>query len=315
MRFMLRLSLAALAVASLTASGVADRVDSEYRRLEEQLKRISTDDAQLQSARNDLNRGAQAAGAEYRLYRLRDAFVSVERLRYFVDHKSALKSHDTFQDLWAKERSRFEKRPDNDRGTVLERALAQSSATRAERLFRASLAYSKATNPTNGVYYLGEASANLAFRDFVRGLEGDQTERTPSASQLASALNSLEAAMLQFFGEHVGAPDAIPVSARLKEARELLADGRIEGATLMAVEAEVVLADRGGPDVSTATSATPPAGSMSSLLTQWTATVPAEKKKARGKAMTFYASLFSPSKQAVATRPQVTVTLVRWPYT
>src|SRR5438045_1115659 len=176
---------AALAIAALTQSPV----DAQYRRLDEQLRRLTTAgvpkelEPELQSARDALKRGTDASGAEYRLYRLRDAFVTIERLQYVVDH-----SKDDLQELWNREKPRFEKHP-ADRGTALERALEQSCATRAERYFAASLTYAKAPTPFFGLVYLGDASANLAFRAFLR--DGGASGKVPSAGQLASALHDL----------------------------------------------------------------------------------------------------------------------------
>ena len=304
--------LAAIALAAVTTSPV----DAEYLRLDEQLKKLTTTGVrkelapELQSARDALNRGANASGAEYRLYRLRDAFVTVERIEYVVDHWQ-----DDLQTLWNHEKPRFDKH-ETDRGSALERALAQSSATRADRYFEASLSYSKATNPLNGLYYLGEASANREFREFVRDLGSGAAEKTPTASQIASTLDALEIATLDFFSTRITTPDAIPVSARLKEARELLRAGRNEGAMLMAIEANIVLMDRGGAMPMKADSSTAPAGSMSSLLTEWVSneTQP-ERKTTREKAIAFYAGIFSPTQPVAAAKPQVVVTLVRWPYT
>ena len=319
MRPIARVLLAALAVASFTASAPDSAIDIEYRRLDEQLKSLTNVpkdfEPEMQSARDALNRVAHTEGFEYRLYRLRDAFVIVERLRYFVAHDSAAKSSDALRALWSKERPRFETLGRDRRGTVLERALAQSSATRAERYFQASVSYAKPTNATNGVYYLAEASANLGFRDFVRSIAKPSAEQPARASGIASSLDTLETATLQFFSTHLTAPDASPVSVRMKEARELLAQGRIEGAMLMAIEADIVLSDRGGPDVLTPAAA-PRAGSMSSLLTEWAANEPqADQKKSREKAMAFYAALFAPANSVATSKPSVTVTLVRWPYT
>jgi hypothetical protein len=320
---MLRLIAAALAAALFTASAPQPAVDAEYQRLDATLKSLAAAslpkdlEPEMQGARDALNRVAHAEGAEYRLYRLRDAFVTVERLRYFVDHNSATKSADAFRSLWSKERPRFEKLGVDQRGTVLERALAQSAATRAERLFEASAAYAKATTPSNGVYYIADASANLGFRDFVRHMATESNEKIASASGIASSLDALETATLQFFSTREAAPDAIPVSVRMKEARELLADRRLEGAMLLAIEADIVLTDRGGPEVLTSTTASPRAGSMASLLTEWAANEQQpDRKKSREKAMTFYAGLFAPAAKSVASsKPAVTVTLVRWPYT
>ena len=300
----------AFAVALATSS-----VDTEYIRLDEQLKILSSKSLPkeiapaLESARDALKRGADATGSEYRLYRLRDAFVNIKRLQYVVDH-----SKDDLQQLWNREKPRFAKRG-TDRGTALERALAQSCATRAERYFNASLTYAKATTPLYGLAYLGDASANLAFRDFVRGLGEHAAEKTPTAGQIASTLDALDKATLEFFSTRVTTPDAIPVSARLKEAHELVNAGRNEGAMLMAIEASIVLADRGG-SMAVNGSATAPEGSMSSLLAEWPANEQQpDRKKNREKAMTFYAGLFSAAETVAAAKPQVVVTLVRWPYT
>ena len=309
--------LVALALTLLSALP-PERIDAEYRRLDAQLTSIDPKSLpkefapEVKNVRDLLDRFVKAEGAEYRLYRLRDAFVSVERLRYVANHP--VQSEEAFEKLWTKERPRLDKK--TPRGSALERALAQSAATRAERYYPASIAYAKATNPQMGLFYLADAISNLEFRDFVDSLDSAPSEKPPTAKQVGASLDALESATIGYFSAHVAAADANPVSARLKEARELLAAGRVEGAMLLAIEADLVLADRGGPQVADGGGMTTPSGSFSSLLTQWVSNEPMpDRKKTREKAMAFYAGFFSTTPQAAFVKPKVTVTLVRWPYT
>ena len=311
----------------LTASKAAPdgaALQREIDRLDAALKAIPAADLpnEVQGAiepnRQLLDRARKASSPEYRLYRLRDAFVGVETLAFVAREKASSESVDAFARLWSARRARFEAKPARPRGTLLQRALMESASTRAERLFRASLPYSKASAPWSGVYYLGEAEANLRFREFVQSIAAGDGEKSPSLAALAAALDSVERDTLQFFAGDVTNQAVIPVSARLKEARELLDAHRLDGAALLLVEARLALTRRGGkasgglenpPYVSHGTS-------IAALLESWADDEPSPmKEKIRSDVVPFYASLLLPAAAARKAPAAVTVTLVRWPYT
>ncbi|HYC89744.1 MAG TPA: hypothetical protein VEO54_11075 [Thermoanaerobaculia bacterium] len=308
----------------LAASAVAqERVEREIARLEQTLKSVEAapDDlpkdvhSLFEAHRAALERARKALSPEYRLYRLRDAFVGIETLAFLAREKGSAASVDTFERLWKTHAARFEAQPPAARGTLLQRALVESAVTRAGRLYRASLPYAKAAAPWSGVYYLGEAEGNLRFRDFVQSLAAAETEKAPSRERVTSMLEALERDTLAFFGADVTNQNVVPVSVRLKETRELLDAGRTAGATLLLVEARAALSRRGGPR-GTYPAATP-TGSMAALLEAWASDEqPPMNDALRDDVVPFYGALFTAG--GTAPRPKtahVTVTLVRWPYT
>jgi hypothetical protein len=308
------------AAASLAAQDV---VEHEIARLERTLKAVEAASGDLpkdvhplfESHRAALERARKASSPEYRLYRLRDAFVGIDTLAFLAKEKSSGASVDAFERLWKKNAARFDAKPPAARGTILQRGLVESASTRAGRLFRASRPYAKSSAPWSGVYYLGEAEANLRFRDFVLSHAGVQTENAPSRAQLAAMLDSLEGHTLAFFGTDVTNQNVVPVSVRLKETRELLDAGRMAGATLLLVEARAALSRRGGPrGVHPETKAR--RGSIVSVLEAWAADEQAPMDaKLRDEVVPFYAALFAAEGVPKPRAAQVTVTLVRWPYT
>lgn len=299
------------------------RITAEIARLEQTLKAVESaelpKDVQglFAAYRDALDRAKRATSPEYQLYRLRDPFVGIETLAFLAKEKSAAESVERFRELWLARRARFEAKLPQARGTQLQRGLAESAATRAERLFHASLPYAKASAPWSGVYYLGEAEANLRFRELVLSLASKDTEKTPSRARLAAMAETLERDTLAFFGGDVTNQAVVPVSVRLKEGRELLDAGRLDGATLLLVEGRAALSRRGGPRGSYPPDAKAPAGSIVSVLEAWAGDEQAPMSDAlRSEVVPFYGALFAAGPPPTA-RPaaKVTVTLVRWPYT
>lgn len=225
-----------------------------------------------------------------RLYRFRGAYLGAEIFTYMGEHKEAAGSLDAFEKLWKAEAPRFaDLRAAGS--TPLQRALTETAANRAEKVYRASLAYAKVDTPHSGLYYLAEAEANRRFGAFVASLPvaaiGDAN---PDANKVRAAADALEAETLAFFGKDRANREAIAVSARLKEARELLDRGSLHGAQLGLAETRLELVRR---------SADPKAAGPAddAQLAQWltASALPAPAGK-RDKA-------------------PVTVSLVRWPYT
>ncbi len=317
-------SILLIASVAFACSAAPSKIDPEIARLEGVLKAVEASSADLpkdvhslfEAHRAALERAKKAASPEYRIYRLRDPFVGVETLAFLAKEKGSAESVARFEQLWNASRARFDAKPPRVRGSLVERALAESSATRAGRLYRASLPYAKASAPWSGVYYLGEAEGNLRFRDFVLSLATDDSEKAPGGERIASMLQSLERDTLAFFGADVTNQAAVPVSVRLKEARELLDAGRLDGATLLAVEARAALSRRGGPRGTYPPQAASRTGSIVSLLQAWAEDEQAPMNEAlRLEVVPFYGAMFSAEPAKAAGASQVTVTLVRWPYT
>jgi hypothetical protein len=322
-----RLAAFALVVSVTMAcdAGQAARVDKEIARLEAALKSVEAASADLpkdvhplfEIHRAALDRARKASAPEYRLYRLRDPFVGIETLAFLLVERSSGTTVANFEKLWRGSGGRFEAKPPDARGSLLERALIESSATRAGRLYRASLPYAKASAPWSGVYYLGEAEGNLRFRDFVLSIASEDVEKTPARERLAAMLEDLERDTLSFFGNDVTNQQVVPVSVRLKETHELLDAGQVEGATLMLVEARAALSRRGGPRGKNVASAKPHAESLAAVLEAWAGDEQAPMSDAlRKEVVPFYGALFAAAPRQTRTRAaQITVTLIRWPYT
>ena len=202
------------------------------------------------------------------LYRLRDAHVLTEILSWVATHRADYARLENFTALWEREKSRFERTRPSTIPHAVQNALSEAARNRAEKLFRASLPYAKVSSPFSGVYYLGEASANLSFAKFVESLRPMTDEsriRRATLPALASAAEQLETETLAFFANDPTARTAIPTSAKLKEARELITAGAIDGATLTLLETRLELARRQNDTTSTTTAPLEPNDSMSAL--------------------------------------------------
>jgi hypothetical protein len=319
----MRIAAVASLVFACAAFAEESRVDREIARLEETLKAVKPADLPedmrpgLEVYAKALDRAKRATPFEYRLYRLRDPFVGIETLAFVAREKQAHDSIDAFQALWEKSRVRFEMREPKGKGTLLERGLIESAVTRAKRLYDASLPYAKASKPWSGVYYLGEAEANLRFREVLEAAAAESEEPSPARARVATMLDELEQLTLKFFAADVTNQNLIAVSVRLKEARELLAANRVDGAMLLAVEARAALSRRGGPK-GTYPEPAMREGSVASFLEGWAGDEEAPMKDAlRSEVAPFFQAMFAgDAKARPASKPaEVTVTLVRWPYT
>lgn len=326
----LRSLLAIAGIAAALGCGAApspaqsdDKVAREIARLESALVELEAADLPqdvrglIPAHRDALARTKRATVREYQLYRLRDPFVGIETLSFVAREKAAGQSVERFAALWGSQRSRFEAKPQDARGSLLERALIESATSRAGRLFRASLPYAKASAPFSGVYYLGEAEGNLRFRDFVRSVATNgASENSPARARVATMLEELERTTVAFFGTDITNQALVSVSVRLKEARELLDAGRVDGAALMAMEARAALSRRGGP-AATVSAEARREGSIAALLAAWAEDEEAPMRDAlRRDVMPWNGALFLEAPQTGRARPaEVTVTLVRWPYT
>lgn len=235
--------------------------------------------------REELEKARAAQTPELRLYRLRNAAVGADLLTFFIGHQDAAgKDLAPLTKLWNERRAEFDRPAITARGPLLQRALAESARNRADRLFQASLPYAKVSSPFAGVYYLAEAEGNRRFAEFVASLPGKQRDPSPSVARVEAALQALEGETLVAFGSDPTAPKMIPVSAKLKEAREQLAHCFVDGAALSLLEARMRFS-RGADDKIPA--------SLAALAAEQQPLVAAKK----------------------VPPASVTVTLVRWPYT
>ena len=309
---LLTLILAANVIAAPSTSPNLDaRLAKEIDRLEATLRAIDSPslpkDAKpiVEGNRVLLARARAATSPLVRVHRLRDAYVGIETLQYVIDHKAAEADLARVQTLANASRAAIEKPLAPMSGPALQLALRQIVANRAQKLFRASVPFGKAASPANGLFYLGEAEGNRKFRDFVESLPfSGASEPRPNVAAVNLALTRLDTAALAAFENDPAGRSAVSLSARLKEARELADRGMLEGAALTIGEAQLDLVRRDGtaPTISGA----PHADSISAM---W------QGEEGGGNVLQLYASLFGNAPAGKKVPKNVTVTLVRWPYT
>jgi len=237
-----------VALLTLAAFGCRDSVE---RRIAQEIARV---DASLQASekaklndeikelpkmyREALDKARAEQPVELRLYRLRNAAVGADLLAFIAAHPEASATDlAPLTKLWNERRAAYDKPAEPVRGPLLHRALVQSSRDRAEKLFHASLPYAKVSSPFAGVYYLAEAEGNRRFAEFVASLPGKERGPSPRKDRVEEAFRKLEAETLVAFGSDPTAAKMIPVSAKLKEAREQLDAGAVDGAALSLLEA------------------------------------------------------------------------------
>jgi len=222
------------------------------------------------------------------------------------------------------------------------RALGEAALPQVRAYYESSLEYARATKPEYGYLYVGTAYAERDFAAFCRTLSEPSTLRPPAVRPIGPELDALEAELLTAYrppasidrhGEFIGA------SATLKEARELDAAGLRYGALLRYVQALLRFAP-----LRPESSAIPAeelsrrldafAGQLSSGGVDHTigqiflAAARADLASAKPGARTpiaeaaaadllpkYLAAVGPAPKRPPKAAPEVTVTLVRWPYT
>lgn len=265
------------------------RLNAETTRLERDLRAL--DRAKLPEDVAGLTKGFEESlpriratrSPMLRLYRMRDTFIGIETLRFFAENRKA--GEDLA--LLGKLAGRPPTQADGTSAVLLYRALVEQAENRGRVLRRASVPYGKISDPSwGGLYYLGEAEGNLRFAKFVASLpEGVTEAEEPRADHqhLVAAANRLERESLALFESDTTGRSAIRPSAKLKEARELLAAKLDDGAVLALVETRLAL-----------------------------------QKKRAGETLPALLQMFAkrgPAATAMAASRSVKVTLVRWPYT
>lgn len=223
------------------------------------------------------------------------------------------------------------------------RALSEAALPQVQAYYQASLDYGHNTTPGAGFLYLGTAQAQRELLAFYRTLPAPSPRRAvPPLRSLRPELDALEAEMLSVYKPPVSIDrhgEFISASAALKEARELDAAGLRYGALLRYLQAAVRFAPL--------RPASPPleAGVLTSRLDELAARLSAGgidngigqmflefaqadiARATPGSAPTAavsiandvlprYFSALEPARPLPPQpEPQVTVTLVRWPYT
>jgi len=221
------------------------------------------------------------------------------------------------------------------------RALAELSISQARESYAASLAYGRNTEPQYGLYYLGAAQAQRAFLDIARDVAEPSAVRVPQLRTLRSEIDALQAVLLAAYRPPASIErhsEFIVASSALKEAREQDAAGHRYAALLRYLQSAQrvtmlrqpastdtdavrrrleelsVRLDGGGTDHSVGKFFVERA--RSALASTPGATGEATAAAVANEVLPRYFAALEPAGPvAPAQQAQVTVTLVRWPFT
>ncbi|HEX7253998.1 MAG TPA: hypothetical protein VF376_14035, partial [Thermoanaerobaculia bacterium] len=222
------------------------------------------------------------------------------------------------------------------------RALAEAAMPQVRVYYETSLEYGRNTMPQYGLLYLGVAQAQREFADFCRTLSFPSKGSRPPTRAIGSELDRLEDSLLDAYRPPASIDkhsEFIAVSSGLKEARELDAAGLRDGALLKYLQTVQRLAMLRG------TSAVPGSDALAQRLHELESRLgqsgaddsigrifleaaqadlahpaaggtPAAAAAIAADVLPRYFDALSPARpEPRRPEPQVTVTLVRWPYT
>lgn len=223
------------------------------------------------------------------------------------------------------------------------RALGEAALPQVRLYYESSLEYGRSSMPGDGLYYLANAQAQREAVSLFRELATPSERRAPPLRPLTNELDGLEADILKAYRPPASIDrhrEFIGASAVLKEARELDAAGLRYGALLRylqaaqriaplrsappALDADAIAKRLAGFDQRLAAG-----GFDHSLGRLFLETAQADLAAAPAPGTTppsavliandvlprYFAALEPSRPAAPKPEPQVTVTLVRWPYT
>jgi len=225
------------------------------------------------------------------------------------------------------------------------RAVGEASIPQIRAYYEAALEYGRATSPETGLYYVGLAQAQKDFVDFCRKISTSGGGSVPPLRSLEPELDALETELLALYRPPASIDrhsDFIGASATLKEARELDAAGLRHGALLRLLLAAQRAAALKPPDPATPDAVRAALDDLErrvaapgvdhsiarifveaarSDLDGTTEPAPGTARGAAAAAIVrdvlprYFAALAPAGPRAPRAAPEVTVTLVRWPYT
>lgn len=337
------LLLATLACGAGAAENRQDPLAAELERSAALLQsRPETDDLRkanepvLERAREDLREGRRELAMQ-RLVSVRENLV----LTAYLSQHPAEQRRDpaAFEAEWARMGGVLRDQPSTSPGDLdgvpaAARGVGEAVIPQIRIYYDASLDYGRATRPEQGFYYLGAVQAQREVAAFTRSLSAPSPLKAPPLRPLGPELDALEAEMLAVYRPPVSIErhgEFITASAALKEARELDGMGLRYGALLRYLETAQLFAPL-RPAAPPAPAAEALAGRLReiearlstggvdhSLGRLFLETAQAESAKAALIAddifPRYFAALEPARPQPPRPEPEVTVTLVRWPYT
>lgn len=210
------------------------------------------------------------------------------------------------------------------------RALGEAAIPQIRAYYEASLEYGRNTMPEQGLFYLGAAQAERELVALSRTLSRSSGRRAPPLRSLTPELDALESELLAAYRPPASTErhrEFIVASSTLKEARELDAAGLRYGALLRYLQAAQRTAalsartvERQGTEslneLDARLSSTDVDHSLGRLFLEAAQAESASATVIMNDVLPRYFAALAPAPpQAPKPAPEVTVTLVRWPYT
>ena len=338
MRLAVIAGVAALLVAAVPAQDPARRLAAEMDQVRAQLSDAPDSEAAPMVAR--LDRARTALGAERPLLALylMEAPWKAARSFTFVKASSAVTSSELFAKKWT---SLGEPRPlasaGGARRPALLEAIASAADTRAPITYHASRFYGDDAGLSGGLYYLGESQAEIQWAGFVRSLDVPAAAAAPPLRSIAAEIAALDVEMTTAYEtmERASHSTYIVASAALKQARTLDERRQFGAALFQYLLSRYLFAPLRGPAArdatverireSAATLDPKIDNSIAELFLQLAGEGVAGDAAAqkRGAAASiedvipaYLRAIAAPATTAASAPPaQVTITLVRWPFT
>jgi hypothetical protein len=225
------------------------------------------------------------------------------------------------------------------------RAVGEAALPQVRAYYQASREYGRSTTPANGLFYLGNAQAQRELVAFCRSLSKPSGRRALPLRDLGPELDALETEILAAYRPPASIDrhgEFIVAGSTLKEARELNAAGLYHGALLRYLQAALLLAPlRQAPPALAAAALAKRLGELETRLSEEgvdysigqlllesaqahaagaaPGTSPELAAAIAGDVLPRYFAALAPARPASPKppepAPQVTVRLVRWPYT
>ena len=337
MRLAVIAGVAALLVAAVPAQDPARRLAAEMDQVRAQLSDAPDTEAAPMVAR--LDRARTALGAERPLLALylMEAPWKAARSFTFVKASSAVTSSELFAKKWT---SLGEPRPLSAGGArrlALLEAIAAAADTRAPITYHASRFFGDDAGLSGGLYYLGESQAEVQWAGFVRSLNVPASAAAPPLRSIAPEIAALDVEMTTAYEtmERASHSTYIVASAALKQARTLDERRQFGAALFQYLLSRYLFAPLRGPAARDATverireaaATLDPKidNSIAELFLQLAGEgvagdVAAQKRGAAAAVEdvipAYLRAIAAPSATAASAPPaQVTITLVRWPFT
>jgi hypothetical protein len=339
----MRVVLLGVALLAAVAQGAPPQLAAELSRVRaEAATSVSVDERAPLVARLDRAAASLEFGRGYlALYLIESPFESVAASSFAG--AARVSSQDDFERVWKETGSPVIAAPASGARPAIVDALAAIAEGRAAATYQASRPYGADAGVAAGLYYLGESRALVQFAALARGLRWPAPARRPSFRSIAPEIAALDATMTRQYESMARDEHAsyISASAALKVARSLNDDGRYDGALFEYLLSRYLFAPLRGPAAAEATvervagaRAALTGGadhSIAELFLQLadegvSGSVPAQRRGAAAALddilPAYFAAVAPPATTtsttaaaAATTAPEVTITLVRWPFT